>query len=155
MDTNKVWYVTGASRGLGLSLVKKLLAAGYRVAATSRSANELQQAAGVDDPSRFLPLKVDLTSADAIRDSIGQTVAAFGALDVKGNGRRPFRISDRLPDQGFAGLIRKQDCRLPFCPGLEPTASLPETSSMRSKIVRVGQLSNFTPGQHERFNKAI
>ncbi|HTR29546.1 MAG TPA: SDR family NAD(P)-dependent oxidoreductase [Puia sp.] len=82
MDTNKVWYVTGASGGLGLSLVKKLLAAGYRVAATSRSANELQQAVGVDDRGRFLPLKVDLTSADAIRHSINQTVAAFDALDV-------------------------------------------------------------------------
>jgi NAD(P)-dependent dehydrogenase (short-subunit alcohol dehydrogenase family) len=82
MDMNKVWYITGASRGLGLSLVKKLLAAGYRVAATSRSANELRQAAGMDDPGRFLPLQVDLTSADAIRDSIGQTVAAFGAVDV-------------------------------------------------------------------------
>lgn len=79
---HKVWYVTAASRGLGLSLVRKLLAAGYRVAATSRSANELRQAVGVDDPGCFLPLKVDLTSADAIRDSIGETVAAFGGLDV-------------------------------------------------------------------------
>jgi NAD(P)-dependent dehydrogenase (short-subunit alcohol dehydrogenase family) len=82
MNTAKVWYVTGASQGLGLSLVKQLLAAGYRVAATSRSASDLQKAAGLNDPSRFLPLKVDLTSADAIRQSIEQTVAAFGTVDV-------------------------------------------------------------------------
>jgi NAD(P)-dependent dehydrogenase (short-subunit alcohol dehydrogenase family) len=82
MNTNKIWYVTGASQGLGLFLVKQLLAAGYRVAATSRSASDLQKAAGIDDPSRFLPLKVDLTSADAIRRSMEQTVAAFGTVDV-------------------------------------------------------------------------
>lgn len=82
MNNNKVWYVTGASQGLGLSLVKQLLAAGYRVAATSRSVTDLQKAAGVDDGERFLPLKVDLTSPDDIRQSIEQTVAAFGTVDV-------------------------------------------------------------------------
>ena len=82
MSTTKVWYVTGASQGLGLSLVKQLLAAGYRVAATSRSAGELQKSAGVNDPSRFLPLEVDLRSSDAIRQSIEQTVAAFGGVDI-------------------------------------------------------------------------
>ena len=82
MKKNKVWYVTGASQGFGLALVKQLLAAGYRVAATSRSTGDLQAAAGVDDRNRFLPLKVDLTSAEAIRQSIEETVAAFGAIDV-------------------------------------------------------------------------
>jgi NAD(P)-dependent dehydrogenase (short-subunit alcohol dehydrogenase family) len=81
-NSNKVWYVTGASRGLGLSLVKQLLAAGYRVAATSRSAGDLQKAAGIGDSNHFLPLNVDLTSADDIHRSIEQTVAAFGTIDV-------------------------------------------------------------------------
>ncbi|HLZ89235.1 MAG TPA: SDR family NAD(P)-dependent oxidoreductase, partial [Puia sp.] len=82
MSSNKVWYVTGASQGLGLTLVRQLLSAGYRVAATSRSATDLQKAVGAIDRDRFLPLAVDLTSADAIRDSIEQTVANFGTLDV-------------------------------------------------------------------------
>ena len=81
-NSKKVWYVTGASRGLGLSLVKQLLAAGYRIAATSRSASDLQKAAGLDDPGHFLPLTVDLTSSGDIRRSIEQTVAAFGTIDV-------------------------------------------------------------------------
>ena len=81
-NSKKVWYVTGASRGLGLSLVKQLLAAGYRVAATSRSGGDLQKAAGTDDPNHFLPLNVDLTSSGDIRRSIEQTVAAFGTIDV-------------------------------------------------------------------------
>ena len=60
MDTKKVWFVTGASKGLGLALVKKLLAEGYPVAATSRNIADLQTA--VDQNSAtFLPLEVDLT----------------------------------------------------------------------------------------------
>ena len=82
MSTSKVWYVTGASQGLGLSLVKQLLAAGHRVAATSRSAGDLEKATGTSDPSRFLPLGVDLANADAIRQSIEQAVARFGTIDV-------------------------------------------------------------------------
>jgi len=49
MNTSKVWFVTGASRGLGLSLVKKLLDNGYRVAATSGNAHLLSISA--DFPS--------------------------------------------------------------------------------------------------------
>ena len=82
MKSTKVWYVTGASRGLGLSLVKKLLSEGYRVAATSRSASEMQKVVGSNDSLRFLPLEVDLTNPDAIHDSIERTVAAFGTIDV-------------------------------------------------------------------------
>jgi short-subunit dehydrogenase len=82
MNNKKIWYVTGASRGLGLILIKQLLSAGYRVAATSRSAAELQKAAGTTDTTHFLPLEVDLTNAEDIRRSIDQTVAAFGTIDT-------------------------------------------------------------------------
>jgi NAD(P)-dependent dehydrogenase (short-subunit alcohol dehydrogenase family) len=82
MLNNKVWYVTGASQGLGLSLVKQLLAAGYHVSATSRSATELQKAVGVSDLKRFLSLQVDLTNSEEIHSSIEQTVSNFGAVDV-------------------------------------------------------------------------
>lgn len=78
----KVWYVTGASQGLGLTLVKKLLDSGYRVAATSRRADTLSKAVGICDTARFLPLATDLTNTDSIQDSIQQTMAAFGRIDV-------------------------------------------------------------------------
>jgi len=82
MNSTKIWYVTGASQGLGLALVKQLLAAGYRVAATSRSAGDLRKAVGVEGPDHLLPLEVDLTSAEAIRQSLEETVACFGGVDV-------------------------------------------------------------------------
>jgi short-subunit dehydrogenase len=82
MNTPKVWYVTGASQGLGLTLVKKLLADGYRVAATSRNAQRLKTAVGIIDSDHFLPLAVDLNNPDCIDESVRQTLVAFGRIDV-------------------------------------------------------------------------
>ncbi len=77
----KVWFITGASKGLGLALVKKLLAEGHSVAATSRSRDSLVQAVGAAS-SQFLPLEVDLTSESSVQQAITQTHATFGQLDV-------------------------------------------------------------------------
>lgn len=82
MKTSKVWYVTGASRGLGLTLVKTLLNNGYRVAATSRDARTLREAVGLIDKDRFLPLAVDLNNPDCIDESVRQTLTTFGQIDV-------------------------------------------------------------------------
>src|ERR1035438_3961098 len=82
MNTSKVWYITGASQGLGLTLVKKLLDSGYRVAATSRNAQILKTAVGVIDSERFLPLAVDLHNLSSIDASVLQTLAAFGRIDI-------------------------------------------------------------------------
>jgi NAD(P)-dependent dehydrogenase (short-subunit alcohol dehydrogenase family) len=82
MNTSKVWYVTGASQGLGLTLVKKLLESGYRVTATSRNAQALKKAVSIIDVERFLPLAVDLTNQESIAESIQQTLEAFGSIDV-------------------------------------------------------------------------
>src|SRR6516165_1394640 len=82
MNNSKVWYVTGASQGLGLTLVKKLLASGYRVAATSRHVHTLSDAVDINDAERFLPLSVDLNNLDIINESIQQTLKTFGRLDV-------------------------------------------------------------------------
>lgn len=81
MNTNKVWFVTGASKGLGLALVKKLIANNYRVAATSRNIGTLKKEIGLDSAS-FLPLAMDITSDEAVKEAIAKVVAHFGQLDV-------------------------------------------------------------------------
>ncbi len=82
MANNRTWYVTGASKGLGLSLVKLLLAKGERVAATSRSKSALLKAVAAAREAQFLPLETDLTSESSIRESIAATIERFGSLDV-------------------------------------------------------------------------
>ena len=82
MNTSKVWYITGASQGLGLALVKKLLEGGYRVAATSRNAASLRKAVGTQDAKKFLPISVDLQNHYSIDESVRRTFAVFGRIDV-------------------------------------------------------------------------
>jgi len=80
MENKKVWFVTGASKGLGLTLVKKLLSKGNRVAATSRSVNDLSKAVGDND--NFLPLSVDLMSEESVETAVNKTISKFGQVDV-------------------------------------------------------------------------
>ncbi len=81
MENNKVWFVTGASKGLGLALVKKLLNEGYKVAATSRNLSDLTKAVDTQN-EQFLPLAVNLTSEESVREAVELTVKTFGKIDV-------------------------------------------------------------------------
>lgn len=81
MKAKKVWFVTGTSKGLGLTLVKKLLASGYRVAATSRTVQALSDVFGGASDS-FLPLEIDLTDHENVKQGITRTIAHFGQIDV-------------------------------------------------------------------------
>ncbi|PAM95662.1 short-chain dehydrogenase/reductase [Flavobacterium sp. IR1] len=81
METNKVWFVTGASKGLGLVLTKKLLASGYKVAATSRNVNSLISEIGSASDS-FLPLEMDLLTETSVQAAVQKAVSHFKTIDV-------------------------------------------------------------------------
>jgi short-subunit dehydrogenase len=142
MNTSKVWYVTGASQGLGLTLVKKLLTHGYRVAATSRDAHTLSQAVGLIDKDRFLSLAVDLNNQDCIDESIKQTITAFGRIDVVVNNA----------GYGMSGTIEEtdeQDIRNIFNVNVLATIDvvksvLPIMRSQKSGyIINIGSVAGF------------
>ena len=80
MKNQKVWLITGASKGLGLTFVKKLLAKGERVAATSRNVQDLISTAGTHD--NFLPIAVNLVNEESVEQAIGQAITKFGRIDV-------------------------------------------------------------------------
>jgi NAD(P)-dependent dehydrogenase (short-subunit alcohol dehydrogenase family) len=77
----KIWFVTGASKGVGQRLVRQLLARGDRVAATSRTVASLTEAIGPAS-GQFLPLQVDLTNDQSVRSAIARTIETFGKIDV-------------------------------------------------------------------------
>src|SRR6266404_7560865 len=142
MNASKVWFVTGASQGLGLTLVKKLLEKGYRVVATSRNAQTLKNAIGVIDAERFLPLSVDLNSLDCIEESIQQTLTAFGRIDVVVNNA----------GYGMAGTVEEiieQDIRNIFDVNVMATIDivksvLPIMRKQRSGyIINIGSVAGF------------
>lgn len=80
MSTKKVWFVTGASKGLGLALAEKLLAEGYQVAATSRSVKNFEKS--LPSSENFLPLEMDLLDENNVKKAIAETVDKFGRIDV-------------------------------------------------------------------------
>lgn len=81
METKKVWFVTGASKGLGFELVKKLLSDGYKVAATSRTVASLTDAFG-EVSENFLPLSMNITDNNEVQSVLAKTVEHFGNVDV-------------------------------------------------------------------------
>ncbi|KQO32806.1 short-chain dehydrogenase [Flavobacterium sp. Leaf82] len=81
MENNKVWFITGASKGLGLELAKKLLSEGYKVAATSRNEEALIKILG-NASENFLPLEMDLVDEKSVKNAIEIAVSHFKTIDV-------------------------------------------------------------------------
>ena len=64
MTDKKVWFITGAGRGMGVDIAKAALAAGNAVVATGRNPDAVTQALGETDD--LLAVKLDVTDpADA------------------------------------------------------------------------------------------
>jgi NAD(P)-dependent dehydrogenase (short-subunit alcohol dehydrogenase family) len=79
-NENRTWFITGTSQGIGLVLVKQLLAQGFNVVATARNAESLKQAVGLTT-AQFLPLQVNLIDEESVKEAVKSAVSKFGAID--------------------------------------------------------------------------
>lgn len=74
------WLVTGASSGIGYGIARAALAAGNRVAVTSRSLAKLNKL--VDQyPQQCFPVELELSDDDSIKLAFAK-LADFGPIDV-------------------------------------------------------------------------
>jgi NAD(P)-dependent dehydrogenase (short-subunit alcohol dehydrogenase family) len=79
--TNKVWFITGTSKGFGRIWAEAALARGDRVAATARDVKTLQ--ALVEQYSdQVLALTLDVTDKAAVGAAVAETIQRFGRIDV-------------------------------------------------------------------------
>lgn len=77
----KTWFVTGASRGLGLEICRAALDAGDRVVATARDAGTVAKALP-EHGERFLALALDVTDPASIDTAVAEARKRFGSIDV-------------------------------------------------------------------------
>jgi len=80
MKKQKVWLVTGASRGFGLKIVKAALAAGDKVVATVRSNPEKLQTQ-LNNENLFVTI-LDVTNEPQAKEVANLSTNKFGRIDV-------------------------------------------------------------------------
>jgi len=80
---NKVAYITGGTKGIGLGVAKILLEAGMRVAISGRNLTDAQTAAkSLGDESQVIGIKSDVKNFEDEQKAVQQIVKHFGQLDV-------------------------------------------------------------------------
>jgi len=77
---NRVALVTGAARGQGAAIVKRLRQDGFRVAACDLLADELKASTVEFDDAEVVAVPLDVTSTEQWAAAVGQVIDRFGAL---------------------------------------------------------------------------
>ena len=88
MNKKKVWFITGAGRGMGLDITKAALAAGHKVVATGRNTNSVAKALG--ESENLLIVKLDVTNTQDAVNAVNAAVDRFGKIDVLVNNAANF-----------------------------------------------------------------
>lgn len=81
MTKQKVWFITGAARGIGLEILKAVLETGDNVVATVRSSAE-SLADKVGNPENLQVVLLDITDEQQAIAAANQAVQKFGQIDV-------------------------------------------------------------------------
>lgn len=78
---SKIWFITGAARGLGAEIARAALAAGDCVVATGRDRRKVEEAyAGFGN--RVLARELDVANGEQALDAVDHAVDRFGRIDV-------------------------------------------------------------------------
>ena len=131
MIDKKVWFITGAGRGMGVDIAKAALAAGNAVVPTGRNTDAVAKAVG--EAEELLVVKLDITSPDDAEAACTAAVDRFGRIDVLVNNAGNFYA-------GFFEEIRPEDFRAQietslFGPLNVTRAVLPVMRAQRSGLV--------------------
>ena len=131
MIDKKVWFITGAGRGMGVDIAKGALAAGNAVVATGRNTDAVAKAVG--EAEDLLVVKLDITSPADAQAAVQAAVERFGRMDVLVNNAGNFYA-------GFFEEISPEDFRAQiettlFGPVNVTRAVLPVMRAQRSGLV--------------------
>jgi NAD(P)-dependent dehydrogenase (short-subunit alcohol dehydrogenase family) len=144
MTEQKVWFITGAGRGMGVDIAKAALAAGHAVVATGRNPERVRAALGEHDELQIVSL--DVTDAGAAEAAVRAAVDRFGRIDVLVNNAGNFYA-------GFFEEISPEDFRAQLettllGPITVTRAVLPVLRTQRSGlVVTISSTAGLTGGE--------
>ncbi|NPT38273.1 SDR family NAD(P)-dependent oxidoreductase [Paraburkholderia xenovorans] len=143
-QNQKTWFITGASKGIGLALVRTLLESGANVVATSRTLASLVNLIGPASDT-FLPVEVDLVDERSVRAGIAQAISRFGRIDVVVN-NAGYGLQGTIEGISDEELRRNFDVNM-FAPAHVLRHALPHMRQQRSgHVFNVGSIAGFQGG---------
>src|SRR3954462_2883040 len=100
MENKKVWFITGAGRGMGVDIARAALAAGHGVVANDRDIARLSKALGTS--GELLTVKLDVTRSGDAQAAVRAAVDRFGRMDGLVNNAASFHagyFEELTPEQ--------------------------------------------------------
>ena len=88
MSNKKIWFITGAGRGMGADFAKAALAAGHAVVATGRNSDAVSNALGQSND--LLSVTLDVTRRTDAEAAVRAAINRFGRIDVLVNNAASF-----------------------------------------------------------------
>jgi NAD(P)-dependent dehydrogenase (short-subunit alcohol dehydrogenase family) len=131
MSEKKVWFITGAGRGMGVDIAKAALAAGHAVVATGRNPDTVTAALGQHED--LLVVQLDVTDPADAQAAVQAAVERFGRIDVLVNNAGNFYAG--FFEEITPGDFRAQVETTLFGPMNVTRAVLPVLRAQRSGLV--------------------
>jgi len=88
VNNKKVWFITGAGRGMGADFAKAAVAAGHAVVATGRNSDAVSKVLGHSND--LLAVQLDVTKRADAAAAVRAAVDRFGRIDVLVNNAASF-----------------------------------------------------------------
>jgi NAD(P)-dependent dehydrogenase (short-subunit alcohol dehydrogenase family) len=131
MTAKKVWFITGAGRGMGVDIAKAALAAGNAVVATGRNTDAVSKAVGQAED--LLVVTLDITDPASAQAAVQAAVERFGRIDVLVNNAGNFIAGffEDIPPEQFRAQLETNL----FGPLNVTRAVLPVMREQRSGLV--------------------
>lgn len=81
VENTRVWFITGASSGLGYEFTKKALESGDKVVGVARNIEKLNELK-YQFEGMLLPLSLDVTDRSAVFTTVETAIKHFGRIDI-------------------------------------------------------------------------